>query len=173
MKDFIPFGDHNDMLRQEMPAFDFKDPENDAPKLAIHLIDEMKKHNGIGLAANQIGIKTRVFCMYSDPPMVCFNPKITSYGDEEVWLDEGCLSYPGVVCKVKRPKNIRARFQDPYGNVVVKKFTGMAARVFQHELDHLDGIEYFQRANPIHKDRFKRKWKKVYRTIRNKAKQAK
>ena len=90
--------------------------------------------------------------------------------EEEVVMDEGCLSYPGVTIKVKRPRFIRVRFQDPYGNVVVKKFDGMASRVFQHELDHLDGVEYFKRANRIHKERFQKNWKKVIRTVKNRDK---
>jgi len=88
-------------------------------------------------------------------------------------MDEGCLSYPGVYVKIKRPRFIRVRFKDPYGNVCTKKFDGMAARVFQHELDHLNGIEYFTRAHPIHLERFKRKWKKVLRLIKKAARLAK
>lgn len=154
------------MLRSEVPAFDFKNPSVDPLELTQTLIREMKNNKGVGLAANQLGINARAFVLYSDPPMVCFNPRITAFSDEEVLLEEGCLSYPGTAVKVKRPKHIRARFQDPYGNVVTKKFTGMAARIFQHELDHLNGIEYFQRANPIHLERFKRKWKKTVRSIK-------
>ena len=162
----IFFGHLNDMLRQKMPAFDFKNPTMDPLELTQTLIREMKNNNGIGLAANQLGIQARVFVIYTDPPMVCFNPKITNYSQEEVLLDEGCLSYPGTAVKVKRPKHIRVRFQDPYGNIVTKKFTGMAARAFQHEMDHLDGIEYFQRANTFHMERFKRKWKKTVRKVK-------
>lgn len=155
------------MLRAEMPEFNFANPSEDPLELTQTLIKTMKQGNGIGLAANQIGKQVRVFAMMTDPPMVCFNPKITWESDETVVLDEGCLSYPGVAVKVKRPKSIRVRFQDPYGNVIVKKFTGIAARVFLHELDHLDGVEYFSRANPMHKERFKRKWEKNVRLLKN------
>jgi peptide deformylase len=169
MSDIILLGDKNDMLRDRMPEFDFNNPIIDPVELSHRLINAMKDGHGIGLAANQIGVPTRCFAMYSEPPMVCFNPVITYSGDELVALEEGCLSYPNVFIKVKRPKFIRVRFRDPYGNPVVKKFDGMAARVFQHELDHLDGVEYFKRAHPVHRERFQRKWKKVSRLIKNAA----
>lgn len=167
MTAIVPLGHLNDMLRAEMPDFDFTNPSEDPIELTQVLIKTMKQGNGMGLAANQIGKQVRVFTMMTDPPMVCFNPRVTWTSDEQIVLDEGCLSYPGVAVKVKRPKDIRAKFQDPYGNVVVKKFTGLAARVFLHEMDHLDGVEYFNRANPMHKERFKRKWEKTVRTIKN------
>ena len=169
----IPIGDNNDMLRNKMPDFDFANPSIDPVELSHKLINAMKDGKGIGLAANQIGVPVRAFAMYSDPPIVAFNPKVTYAGDELAIMEEGCLSYPGVYIKIKRPRFIRVRFQDPYGNIVVKKFDGMAARVFQHELDHLNGIEYFTQAHPIHLDRFKRKWKKIQRLIKKAARAAK
>ena len=169
----IPIGDNNDMLRNEIPVFDFANPSIDPVELSHKLINAMKDGKGIGLAANQIGVPVRAFAMDSEPPIVAFNPKITFFGEEEVLMEEGCLSYPGVYVKIKRPRFIRVRFADPYGNICTKKFDGMAARVFQHELDHLNGIEYFNRAHPIHLDRFKRKWKKVQRLIKKAAKIAK
>lgn len=170
MNETVFLGHQNDMLRQQVPLFDFRNPSTNPVELSHTLINTMKDNNGIGLAANQIGVNARVFVIYSEPPIVAFNPKITYYGDEEVVMDEGCLSYPGVSIKVKRPRFIRVRFQDPYGNVVTKKFDGMASRVFQHELDHLDGVEYFKRANSIHRERFHKKWKKVIRTIKKRDK---
>jgi peptide deformylase len=169
----IPIGDNNDMLRNKMPDFDFNNPSIDPVELSHKLINAMKDGKGIGLAANQIGVPVRAFTMYSEPPIVAFNPKITFFGEEEVLMEEGCLSYPGVFVKIKRPRFIRVRFADPYGNVCTKKFDGMAARVFQHELDHLNGVEYFKHANPIHLERFKRKWKKVTRLIKKAARTAK
>jgi peptide deformylase len=170
MSEIIFLGHQNDMLRQVIPDFDFANTTIDPLELSHLLINNMKNNNGIGLAANQLGINARAFVMYSDPAIVAFNPKITYYGDDEVLMDEGCLSYPGVTIKVKRPRFIRVRFQDPYGNMVTKKFDGMASRVFQHELDHLDGVEYFKRANRIHKERFQNKWKRVLRTVKNRDK---
>ena len=99
----------------------------------------MRYFGGIGLSANQLGLPYRVFVMEGDPGFVCFNPTITAYAGELVNLDEGCLSYPGLYVKKKRRGLIRVRFQDPYGNPCVKKFSGMSARIFQHEMEHMEG----------------------------------
>lgn len=162
----VPFGHQNDMLKAEMPMFDFNNPPTDPTKLANKMTSIVKNRKALGLAANQIGLPYRVFVMQSDPFFVCFNPEITAYSDEEVSLDEACLSWPGVGVRVKRPKSIRCKFTDPYGNVCVRKFTGMAARVFQHELDHLNGITFIDRANNFHKERFRKKWKQVIRILK-------
>lgn len=165
-KYLIPFGHQNEMLRAPVPRFDFSNPSVNPAEFAIKLIKIMQEERGIGLSANQVGSQVRCFVMQTDPPMACFNPKVTWESEEQVVLDEACLSFPGVSVKIKRPKHIRARFQDPYGNVITKKFTGLAARVFLHELDHLDGVEFFKRATPIHRDRFNRKWKKFIRNVK-------
>ena len=167
----IPIGDLNDMLRdKDIPAFDFNNPQQDPVKLAKDLIKTMQSGNGIGLAANQIGIRLKVFCMQTDPPMVCFNPRITWQSEETVKLEEGCLSYPGVIIKIERPQHIRVRFQDPYGTPIVKKFTGMAARCFLHEYDHLQGKLYYERADWFQKEKFEKRWKIAKRRLRKIAK---
>ena len=78
----------------------------------------------------------------------------------EISLEEGCLSFPGLIVKVKRPQHIRVRFQTPNGDTITKQFTGMSARVFQHEIDHLNGVLYFNRANRYHRDVAMLKWKR-------------
>jgi peptide deformylase len=120
----------------------------------------MYEYNGLGLAANQVGEPYRIFAMRGQPEnFVCFNPKIVQPSEMEVVLEEGCLTYPGLLVKIKRPQHIRVRFQMPNGETVTKQFTGMTARVFQHEMDHLDGIVFFNRANRYHKELAFKKWK--------------
>jgi len=117
--------------------------------------------NGIGLAANQVGVPYRVFAMRGSPEnFVCFNPRIVQPSAENIILEEGCLSFPGLLVKVKRPKHIRVRFQTPNGDTRTETFIGMTARIFQHELDHLDGRLYFNRANKYHKEIAMKKWKR-------------
>ena len=99
MKRVIPIGDNNDMLRQVMPEYNFANPIKDASELNSMLINTMKDQKGVGLAANQIGIATRAFAIHTEPPEVLFNPKITYASEEEIVLEEGCLSYPGVYVK--------------------------------------------------------------------------
>jgi peptide deformylase len=114
----------------------------------------MNQFNGVGLSANQVGIPFRVFVMRSSPEnFVCFNPKIVYYSEDTETLEEGCLSFPLVNVKIKRSKHIRVRFQVPSGETVSMSFDGLTARVFQHEIDHLDGKLFVNRANRYHRDK--------------------
>lgn len=125
------------------------------------MIATMRFHKGIGLAANQVGYNYRMFVMDGHPaPIACFNPRIVDTGEDEVVMAEGCISFPGLTVKVKRKKSIKARYEDADGEVHTEKFTGMAARVFQHELDHLDGVVFYNRASRVHRDAALAKWRK-------------
>jgi peptide deformylase len=143
--------DCNDpLLAQKMEPFDFSNPPIDPLDLVTDLAETMLANNGIGLSANQCGLPYRVFVMLGQELIPCFNPRIVDTSNETIVLEEGCLSYPGLFVKVKRPRRIKVRFAEPNGNIVTRTFEGMTARVFQHELDHLDGINYQQRANRYH-----------------------
>lgn len=109
--------------------------------LAQQLIQLMLKEKGIGLAANQAGYNVRLFVMYVDGEFFhCFNPKILEHSEETAEMLEGCLSFPGERCPVTRPTKILAEFYNARGNLDRREFVGIAARCFQHELDHLNGI---------------------------------
>jgi peptide deformylase len=147
-------------LLEECEEFDFKDPPFGPIQFAQTLVKFMYDSNGLGVAANQVGVPYRIFSMRGVPEnFVCYNPKIISTSKDQIVLEEGCLSYPGLIVKVKRPSVIRVRFSTPNGDVLTKQFIGMSARVFQHEYDHLDGIRFFDRANKFHRDQAMRKWK--------------
>ena len=113
------------------------------------LIDNMIHHNGIGISANQIGIWERAFAMVRDlennEVMVCFNPRIIKYYSEEVEMEEGCLSYPELFLKIKRPDKIVVKYEDEDKKTHKIKLQGLASRVFQHEYDHMEGIDFTQR----------------------------
>ena len=142
------------ILSTPCTPFDFANPPGNPPELAVALISLMNDYKAVGLAANQVGVPFRVFAMRGHPEnIVCFNPKIVSYSEDVETLDEACLSFPGVNVKIKRPKEIKTRFQTPSGETVTMSFSGLTARVFQHELDHLDGIIFFNRANKYHRDK--------------------
>ena len=144
----------NPLLSAPCEDFNFNNPPGDPKELAIGLMQLMNHYNAVGLAANQVGVPYKVFVMKGDPEnYVCFNPKIVYYSDDKEVLEEGCLSFPGVNVKVKRPKSIRVRFQTPSGEVVTKSFGGLTARVFQHELDHVNGQLFINRANKYHRDK--------------------
>lgn len=135
------------MLRLEAPPFDFANPPTDPVKLAEKMQLTMAKLNGLGLSCCQVGLPYRMFT-FADT--VAFNPLIVGESEEKVVMEEGCLSFPDLFIKIKRPTYIRARLTDQYGNVETKQFMGMTARIFQHECDHMDGILFMDRANRYH-----------------------
>jgi len=140
--------------------FDFANQPFDPIEFSKDLVRTMIDNMGLGLAANQVGAPYRIFALFTQPEnTVCFNPVIVDEGDEKIVLDEGCLSYPGLVVKVKRSKSIKVRFARPNGEVVTEKYTGITARAFQHEMDHLDGVIFFNRANRVHRETALRKWR--------------
>ena len=125
-------------------SWDF-DSDQDAEELSSSMIDFMIENHGIGLAANQIGITKRVFVMGSHNiagfplPFAVFNPTIL-HQSKELELDkEGCLSYPNLWLSVKRPKFIVVEYQNEKGDKLIQEMSGLIARCFQHEYDHLDG----------------------------------
>jgi peptide deformylase len=156
--ELVPYKSH--ILHTPLEEFDFAEPQVDPEELAVELAAFMQANNGIGLAANQVGINLRVFALNSLPELyVCFNPRIIMPSQEQVLLEEGCLSYSGLIVKVKRPRDVKVRFQGPDGETYTKTFTGMTARCFQHELDHLDGITMLERASRLHRESALNKWK--------------
>lgn len=119
----------------------------------------MKHYGGIGIAAPQVGWWTRVFCFgidgnnprYSTAKPIPFtywiNPEITWFSNETNWMWEGCLSVPGLRGWVERPAEIIIRGLDEHGAPKEERLNGLSARIFQHELDHLDGILFSQRVS--------------------------
>lgn len=155
---------HKDpILHKVIEPFSFEDPPVDPKQLAHNLYNTMIVEGGIGLSANQCGLPYRVFVMaaHGDNFIACFNPRIVDFSEEKLYLDEGCLSYPGLFVKIKRPKIIKVRYTQSDGQTVTRKFDGMSARCFQHELNHLDGIVHINLANRIHRERALKKWKKI------------
>ena len=151
------------ILRQEMPIFDFSNPPINPVDLYNNMGETMLAENGLGLSANQVGLPYRMFVIRASEVIGVFNPKIVDQSEEQIYLEEGCLSYPGLFVKIKRPKKIKTRFTLPNGEIVTKVFDGLTARCFQHELDHLNGLLYNNRASKFHLDRAKQKAKQVAR----------
>jgi len=154
-------GKDHPILKEEMPAFDFQNPIMDPVELYNDLAETMRENEGMGLSANQIGLRTRAFVMRAEEIIGVFNPRVVDISSETVMLEEGCLSYPNLFVKIKRPKSIKVRFTTPDGETSTKTFTGMTARVFLHELDHLNGIAHTSRANRYHLEQAKKLLKKL------------
>jgi peptide deformylase len=129
--------------------------DSDAKELEKSMIEFMIAENGIGLAANQIGLTKRVFVMGSyniesfPKPFALFNPRILEVSKETSTFQEGCLSYPGLYLNIKRPARIIAEYQDSNANTHTVEMDGYVARCFQHELDHLNGVCFVDIASPL------------------------
>ena len=121
----------------------------DRSKLSYTLTENMFHHNGVGLSANQIGIEERVFVMMVDidleQTITCFNPKIIKESKDEVVMEEGCLSYPEMHLDISRPATIVVKYEDEGKEMQKRQLIGYYARIFQHEYDHMEGIDFTQR----------------------------
>ena len=134
----------NDVLRERIPEFDFDNPSVDPVQLEKDMIETMLSHDGIGLAANQVGVSARMFVMghrdYPESAQAFFNPMVVATVDVVEDLEEGCLSFPGIYVTIKRPKKILARWQNSLGEWQESEFDGYNCKCFLHELDHLEGV---------------------------------
>ena len=118
------------------------------------LIREMAKfmtdNGGVGLAAPQVGVKKSIFIMGNFVKLVaCINPKIVSLSEERANDLEGCLSFPELFMKVKRPASAIVNYYTISGELVERELTGLEARVFLHEYDHLIGVTFDQRVGTV------------------------
>jgi len=154
-------------LRQRMPEFDFSNPIMDPIELEKHMLELMFQHDGIGLAANQAGVETRVFVMgHRDNPdaaQAFFNPVIVENTQEIADMEEGCLSFPGMYVNIKRPKAIKACWQNSRGEFEEGEFDGYNCKCFLHEYDHLEGITFQDRVSAL-------KWGMAVKKINQKRK---
>lgn len=143
----------NNILNTQLLLFDFDNPIMDPVALETQMISTMFENGGIGLAANQVGINARVFVMghkeLASNAQAFFNPEVIKVVDDMESLPEGCLSFPGIFVKIKRPKKILARWQNSTGTWEEGTFEGYDCKCFLHELDHLEGITFRDRVSPL------------------------
>ena len=136
------------ILRKRCQSFDFDNPQEDPRMLTAELIEAMYKYEGLGLSACQIGVDLKVFTMiYEDKPIVCFNPRITNYSVETTYMREGCLSFPGLWFSVQRHYGVSVTFAKADGTNMSATFVQLAAKIFQHEYDHMLGKLYLEYAS--------------------------
>ena len=126
--------------------------------LVDDLVETMRAAPGVGLAAPQVNVPLRVMLVeFNDsededaPPKlyICVNPNIARFSPEEDFGTEGCLSIPGIVGDVERPFSITVKCQNRRGQLMKIKAAGWLARIFQHEVDHLDGVLFVDRAEKV------------------------
>jgi len=130
-------------------------------QLVDNLLITVKQANGMGIAAPQVGASDRIFIVASRPnpryphapemePTAMINPKILARSNETVKAWEGCLSIPGIRGSVPRDRAIEVEYSDRHGKLHQQQLTDFVARIFQHELDHLDGIVFLDRLETNH-----------------------
>lgn len=146
-------------LRTRTKPFDFSTADRrETAALVLKMRAIMREANGIGLSANQIGLNAQVFV--AEVPdahgglkfYAVFNPVLEKVESEKIALEEGCLSIPGTYGYVERPKKVVLKGFDKNGRPLKIKAWGILARVFQHEVDHLEGRLFIDKAKNIHKD---------------------
>lgn len=141
---------------------------NQSAKIEKLMIQIMLENQGIGLAANQIGLDKKVFVMGSyrtknlPEPFALFNPEIIEHSDDLELYNEGCLSFPDLFLSIKRPRAVKVRFQDALGSTEICELSDLSARCFQHELDHLYGICFIDKVSQLKLQYAYRKLRKHY-----------
>jgi peptide deformylase len=113
------------------------------------MVETMKVADGLGLAAPQVGQNIRLFVANPDeegdqPPVICFNP-VLSEESGSAEMEEGCLSLPGIRANIKRAERLVLTGVDEKGQPIRRACEGLEARIYQHEIDHLDGVLILQR----------------------------
>lgn len=136
-RDITIFGDP--VLR--MRAREVTDFDDALAELATDMLDTLRAANGVGLAANQVGVLKRVFVWeHEERHGVFVNPEVVETSTDTVIADEGCLSFPGLFYPAERPQRALVRGVDVAGSPIEEDGEGMFARILLHELDHLNGI---------------------------------
>ena len=160
------FNDMFPMLSIPIPEFTGKVPIASMTHLVKRLKMTMKLYSGLGLAANQCGIKERVFVIGTEQfQLVCINPKVIAQSETIVKDNEGCLSFPAFFIHVSRPEWIEVEFTDETGETKQTKLEGLTARCFLHELDHLNGIKFTSYVGAVAMQQAKRKQEKLIKKI--------
>ncbi|MGQ9570517.1 MAG: peptide deformylase [Thermodesulfovibrionales bacterium] len=159
------------ILKEKTTLIEPESTQNgDFQRLIDDMAETMYAVKGIGLAANQVGIPKRLCVVdtsireQKSTLIVLINPVIIRReGKEEA--EEGCLSLPGYLLTIKRSAKVIVKALDREGKPMEMEATGLLARVFQHEIDHLDGFLMIDRISPIKREFFKRRYKKSLKSL--------
>lgn len=140
-------------LQQSVKDFDFH--KLNAIQIEQQMIDTMIVEKGIGLAANQVELDAKIFVMQPHnvlnhtKPFAVINPEIHHATTELTLMEEGCLSFPKLLLKISRPHTIVVKYLDTSAKECIIKLSGLDARIFLHEFDHLYGINFIDRVSKV------------------------
>lgn len=161
----------NEFLSKVTKPFDFD--SMDAKQVSGEMCQIMMAKNGIGLAANQVGVDAQIFVMRPTQhaevtkPFAVINPIILEVSNEIEAGKEGCLSHIGLVLNISRPKSLVTQFLDIDGKECILELSGIDARCFLHEYDHLQGIEFTSRTSKLKLSMAKKKQRKLIKEHAN------
>ncbi len=143
------------------PASKFNFDEVDAEMLTNVMFDRMSEMGGVALSAPQVGLDMSMFVMgINDAKVEVFNPKIISSSIKTELMNEGSLTYPGILVIVKRPASVEVEYYNKVGELQQKEFHGLTARIFQHAYDHLKGRTIKEKVSDL-------KWKMAVKRLDN------
>lgn len=129
-----------------------------------NMLNTMYAANGIGLAATQVNIQQQIIVIdlsaAKNKPLIVINPTITAKTGTITW-EEGCLSFPGIYAKIKRSDEITVEFYDMRGQRQNMSVQGLLAICLQHEMDHLNGINFIEHLSPLRKKLLRNKLDKI------------
>jgi peptide deformylase len=150
-----------------IPAVEVEAFDEEVQTLAKDMLETMYRFSGIGLAAPQVGISSRVIVLdvgeadeEQAGPIALVNPRVVELAKKLERAPEGCLSIPGMEEVVERPSSVRVEGFTPEGEPVVIEASGLLSRALQHEIDHLDGILITDRLSPLKRRLALKKWQK-------------
>jgi peptide deformylase len=161
----------NEFLSKVTKPFDFD--SMDAKQVSGEMCQIMMAKNGIGLAANQVGVDAQIFVMRPTQhaevtkPFAVINPVILEVSNEIEEGKEGCLSHIGLILNISRPKSLVTQFLDIDGKECILELSGIDARCFLHEYDHLQGIEFTSRTSKLKLSMAKKKQRKLIKEHAN------
>lgn len=169
--EILPLVDQYDpRLRVACEELDFdKEHGKDVAYWVLSLIESCAHYHGLGLSANQVGLKHRICAinmLEEGKVYALINPRIVDKAPTNSSYKEGCLSFPGLFLEIHRPEWVEVEFNAANGEVIKKRFEGIWATCVQHELDHLDGKVFTDLVSPIKLDIAKRKVKQNLRKMR-------
>ena len=139
--------------------FNFEDV--DASMLTNIMLDRMTEMGGVALSAPQVGLNICMFVMGIDQARIeVFNPIIVSYSKDESLMNEGSLTFPGMLVVVKRPTTVTVEYYNKKGELQQQEFQGLTARIFQHAFDHLQGTSIKEKVSKL-------KWELATKRLNN------
>ena len=156
------------LLKTKLEEYDFKNPLlMSSEELQRRLILALAHYKGYGLSANQIGLPYRCFVAGNDDlgMEAFFNPKITQVSTDVTALEEGCLTYPCLYLRIKRPNRVAIEWKNVHGDYRKGNFVGLTARILQHEMDHLNGILFTSYATPFELRRAREQQEKILKKL--------